>query len=371
MGIVDHVNVIINGPSEGFSSQDADIAYNSYPFFVCVEPTSFVVDEGDSFEFDIFIYRNFVEESDAAVIAHVLPTVTYAVTGTATNGTDYTLLDGSVPFNQNETFYDAASNRRGHTYTVEVDVFDDVPVDDLETIVITINISDNYVVGDPSGVTDNSTPGTFTTVINDMSTPTYATLNPSDKHSTITLSNGNLTATGDTSSGGATRLVRANMSESSGKWYYEATITGVGAGVGVGNNSTLMNTEGDPNGGGGHRDIVHAYDGDLSSVFGYADQGSDGSSNIYNGPALSNQSQTTIGVLLDFDGNTIRFTRADTNAVISSSYTLTDGRETHPLVTIRSFFAGAITVNFGASAFVGTPPSGYHIGFGLNVPVQP
>lgn len=51
------------------------------------------------------------------------------------------------------------------------------------------------------------------------------TWNPSDKSASITLSNGNLTATGTSSTGG----VRAVQSRSSGLYYWEVTIN-VGAG---------------------------------------------------------------------------------------------------------------------------------------------
>lgn len=52
---------------------------------------------------------------------------------------------------------------------------------------------------------------------------TYATWNPSDKSANVTLSNGNLTATitANTAFYGA----RATIGKSSGKWYWEQTVS--------------------------------------------------------------------------------------------------------------------------------------------------
>jgi len=72
---------------------------------------------------------------------------------------------------------------------------------------------------------------------------TYATLNPSDKSANISLSGGNLTATRN-SGGGAWSSVRADISKTSGLWYFElkrsagsATNGSVLAGVMVGTSS--------------------------------------------------------------------------------------------------------------------------------------
>jgi len=52
------------------------------------------------------------------------------------------------------------------------------------------------------------------------------TWNPSDKHADISLSNGNLTV--DTSASAAWRNVRATLSKSAGKWYWEVRVDGTG-----------------------------------------------------------------------------------------------------------------------------------------------
>jgi hypothetical protein len=62
-----------------------------------------------------------------------------------------------------------------------------------------------------------------------VSTPpaTYATLNPLDKSSMVTLSNGNLTDASYYGSG-----VRGTIGKSAGKWYFEVTVSSLAAGYG-------------------------------------------------------------------------------------------------------------------------------------------
>ena len=78
---------------------------------------------------------------------------------------------------------------------------------------------------------------------------TYATWNPSDKDASVTLSGGNLVASSTSASWAA---VRSTISKSSGKWYWEYTVTAIGNGhtQGIGNSSaTLANYVGqDANG---------------------------------------------------------------------------------------------------------------------------
>jgi len=67
----------------------------------------------------------------------------------------------------------------------------------------------------------------------------YATWSPSDKHASVTLSGGNLTATCTTAYG----LVRSTQGKSSGKWYWEITFSGSASNyylLGVGNSSAAL-----------------------------------------------------------------------------------------------------------------------------------
>lgn len=75
-----------------------------------------------------------------------------------------------------------------------------------------------------------------------VSSYTYATWNPSDKSSLLTLSGSNLIATHDGSDAWAG--IRANIGKSSGKWYWEYNITTSAVNeyalVGVGNSSQVL-----------------------------------------------------------------------------------------------------------------------------------
>lgn len=76
--------------------------------------------------------------------------------------------------------------------------------------------------------------------------PATTTFNPADKGTLITLSGGNLTVTGGSSSNPNAGMVRSIASHSTGKFYNEFTITadtgfGFGCGVGVANATQTLN----------------------------------------------------------------------------------------------------------------------------------
>ncbi len=76
--------------------------------------------------------------------------------------------------------------------------------------------------------------------------PGVVTWNPSDE-SSMTLSNGNLTATGTTSAGSVVAGVRADVSASSGLGYFEVTmgtLSNNNTGIGIANSSWPLTTEG-------------------------------------------------------------------------------------------------------------------------------
>lgn len=67
---------------------------------------------------------------------------------------------------------------------------------------------------------------------------TYATWNPADKGANITLSGGNLTAT---TSAFAWDAVRTTISKSTGKWYFEMSITANNLGFsGIGKSTATL-----------------------------------------------------------------------------------------------------------------------------------
>ncbi|MBI5078225.1 MAG: fibronectin type III domain-containing protein, partial [Candidatus Yonathbacteria bacterium] len=176
------------------------------------------------------------------------------------------------------------------------------------------------------------------------SVPQYATLNPSDKSSNITLSNGNLTANTSVSY----NVVRANMGKSSGKWYWEVTGNSE-ATRGIGNvSATLYNWLGvDANG---------------WSVYQTGSKYNNGSGTAY---MSSFGNSDVLGFYLDMDNGTLGVTKNGVNQGIA--FTGLTGT-LYPAITITT--SGGVTVNFGASAFAYSPPSGFNAGVYTLVPAS-
>lgn len=167
------------------------------------------------------------------------------------------------------------------------------------------------------------------------SSPSYATWNPSDKGATTALSNGNLTTTQSGSNS-----TRATIGKSSGKWYWETTITsGVDATFGIGNisASTATYVGGDVNGYG-----FYQYNGNK----------------LNNGSAAYGASSTAgdkIGMALDMDNGTLGFYK--NNVYQGTAYT---GLSVtfYPMIGSAAS-AGVVDVtNFGATALTYPPPNG-------------
>ncbi|BCH10451.1 hypothetical protein MesoLj131c_47090 [Mesorhizobium sp. 131-3-5] len=187
----------------------------------------------------------------------------------------------------------------------------------------------------------------------------YGTLNPSDKATNITLSNGNLTAT-DTATA-AWISVRSQTSHSSGKWYWEWTLGSKGAGegcCGFGNSSSPLQ-------------------GGANAFFG---TDSNGIGLISNGQVWKNFTPTSVLAAIN-NGDTCSLaidigaqlfwcrkgagnwngSGAADPATASGGIALPSG------LASGAIFAGISvlnntdfsTANFGASAFSQTPPSGF------------
>ena len=178
-----------------------------------------------------------------------------------------------------------------------------------------------------------------------MALKTYATLNPLDKTSTLTLSGGNLVAS--TSSAATHTGVRSTISVSSGKWYWEYTITAIGGGCMNGvslSSASLVSGQ--------------AYPGFDASGWGYQN-----SANKYNGAGGAAYGATfttgdVIGVALDMGTTTI--TMYKNNASQGSMFTNVTG-SIFAHVSIQSG-TGTITANFGATTMTYTAPAGYNQG---------
>lgn len=163
---------------------------------------------------------------------------------------------------------------------------------------------------------------------------TYATWNPADKDSTITLSGGNLT-----SAGSANGAVRSTISKSSGKWYWENTFTSTG-GMSTG---ICFST-----------DTLTLFPGIPANSWGYINNGSIQNNATFINAAATYTNGDVIGIALDLDGLTLKCYKNNTLQV----------NETIPSGTYFAVigYSSTATTNFGASTFVYTPPAGYNSG---------
>ena len=170
---------------------------------------------------------------------------------------------------------------------------------------------------------------------------TYATLNPSDKASNVTLSNGNLTAATSSSAWG---VARSTIGKSSGKWYWEYTFTSGAASflVGVANSSASLTT----------------YVGGDANGWGYYKGGNKYNNNTNSAYGATYAQGDVIGVALDMDGGTI--TMYKNNVSQGTMYTGLTG--TLYAAVSQDLTGQTITCNFGASLMTYTAPSGYNQG---------
>jgi hypothetical protein len=191
--------------------------------------------------------------------------------------------------------------------------------------------------------------------------------------SAVTLSGGNLVATntGTTSTNQGAHVAFAN-GKTTGKSYFECTITtftnGAGVGVGVGNtSSTYANLSGSYTGGDMCLVVGHTGTGVITNL--------SGNSGASLGALVSGN---VVGIAVDVTNSRIWFRKGATGpwngAGVNGDPTNPTGGGGQglptgtivPFVTFGSGLAGAagvagnvFTANFGASAFVGTIPTGY------------
>lgn len=175
---------------------------------------------------------------------------------------------------------------------------------------------------------------------------TYATWNPSDKGTGITLSNGNLTAAANTT---GWHGVRSTISKTSGKWYWEITVNATAEHMnGIANSSVTLD-----------RVSGNFADETSGNVYLYWTDGnktSGGSSAPAYGAAYA--SGDVIGVAMDMDGGTITFYKNNSS----------QGQAFSGITGTRYAFFGSgsssasVTANFGASAFAYAVPSGFNAG---------
>lgn len=175
---------------------------------------------------------------------------------------------------------------------------------------------------------------------------TYATWNPSDKGTGITLSGNDLTAAANTT---GWHGVRSTVSKTSGKWYWEITVNATAEHMnGIANSSVTLDR-----GSGNYADETSG------NVYLYWTDGtktSGGSSAPAYGATYA--SGDVIGVAMDMDGGTITFYKNNSS----------QGQAFSGITGTRYAFFGSgssstsVTANFGASAFTYAVPSGYNAG---------
>uniref|UniRef100_A0A6M3JFF9 Putative tail fiber protein n=2 Tax=viral metagenome TaxID=1070528 RepID=A0A6M3JFF9_9ZZZZ len=176
----------------------------------------------------------------------------------------------------------------------------------------------------------------------------YATWNPADKDANCTLSGGNLVVS---KAGGSYVGVRATISKTAGKWYFEITTPGYLAGyrsVGVGTAAeALTGIIGGTVEGWGHLDSGIKYHTGSGGAWGANWSDAD-----------------VIGVAVDLDVGKIWISvngswYGDPVAGTGEMYSGLSGT----LFPMTSLSGGTSTVNFGASAFAYAVPSGFNPGW--------
>jgi hypothetical protein len=175
-----------------------------------------------------------------------------------------------------------------------------------------------------------------------FSAKTYATWNPSDKGTNISLSGSNLIATLN-----GAGLVRSTIGKSSGKWYWEVswnTSSASQIGTGVATASAGLN----------------AYLGNDVSGYGYygnAITRNNGGTAAY---GASYATGDVIGVALDMDAGTLTFYKNNVSQGVA--YSGLSGTFYPSVGATGATSAHTATVNFGATAFTYSPPAGYNAG---------
>ena len=194
------------------------------------------------------------------------------------------------------------------------------------------SINPDVIKDSPSGAVSGGRAQTGITTTSSASA-NYCTLNPNDRDSGITLSNGNLDAT--TSS--TWRNVRATMSVTSGKYYFELFNPSGDFYTGIADYTLVSNT-GSPS----SESIVSI------NHNGYISQ----KNTTYN----SYGSSDVVGVTLDADIKKVTFYKNGSVNDANSNYTYSTSNPVYPFVALNSSNAD---MNFGQKPFKYAPPQGF------------
>lgn len=178
---------------------------------------------------------------------------------------------------------------------------------------------------------------------------TYATFDAAQKGTATTLSSGNLVAA-MTSNGVAIATISGSGGKSTGKWYWEITMTSAGGNRCIGVQSGLSGLN------------YNTWLGNNTNGYAYYSTGTGGNwfasgSITFGAFSLDYTTGDIIGVALDAGGNSIQFYKNGVAVTPSESIA---GGTYYPGVSAN---VGTFTANFGATAFSYTPPAGYNSGF--------
>ena len=196
--------------------------------------------------------------------------------------------------------------------------------------------------------------GKFRTVVGDALSGGELSVFPrwGDKGSEVTLSNGDLTASFALAS---TMSTRATFARSSGKWYWEITVgTTRHVQIGVGNASAVLTA-------GGGFGFATDNNGVAISFNGFIQKNDLAIAPDSGAPFVLNEGDV-IGVALDLDARTVAWNK-NGGAYCSIGGSKVPTGDLYPMVGGASNGPSSCTANFGATAFVHSPPTGFAAGF--------
>jgi hypothetical protein len=187
---------------------------------------------------------------------------------------------------------------------------------------------------------------------------TYATWNPSDHGTSITLSGGNLTAT---NSAGGWNSVRATIGKSTGKWYWELQINNSDVThfiLGIGNSSFSVN----------NYIAQSARSGGVQVNFGNWASYANGVTSDYSGNPTTLSTGNWTGWAFDATAGQLwaNFNGTWQNHDPTGADVLSGMSTNGPWYPSASILSGGspttVVANFGASAFQFSVPSGFNAG---------
>jgi len=171
---------------------------------------------------------------------------------------------------------------------------------------------------------------------------TYATWDPANTASGITLTNGNLTATASSADVYATRCT---IGKSSGKWFAELVISAA-----IVNSISLgIKTSSE-----GNTVLV----GSTANGYGYTDTGEKKNNGVDSAYGTAPANGISVGIAFDLDTGSITFYREG----VSQGVAFSGISGTFYVAFSSGFGANAVVANFGQNPFNFGPPVGYNPG---------